>query len=857
MQVTFNDYQLEQLAKRAISVQVADSFGIRSVTDQSELPEGCPTYWTADNGYLPGLLFPWKAEDGRTEYQLRPDTPPKDKNNRPQKYVARSREDGYQPVLWVAKRGTPNGVRIITEGTCQTVVAATYAPEDAWILGIFGCRGWMSDGVNIPDLDTVDGHRVVVALDADMWSNTDVWDAGEQLQAALKAEGAESVSFLKLPASGKVGLDDYLASKPAERRREIFTRCIESSVIEKFPKSRRPKKNRKRLASEGEEVDFFDDNGLRTEDLSNAVRDRYPVALTSEHRVAVYRNGVYHINDMAFKGVLSDLLGNAYRTHYRSTVEEFTAGRLYNDGILLPDRAPSPFLNCANGMVNLLTYEFVPHDPSYMSCAQIPVEWDPDATCPIYDEWIQKSAPQQVEDLEESVSLMLDPSRTPARAVFLWGPSRSGKSTFLRILQHMVGQANRSSVTLHQLVENRFMAANIYGKMLNVAADIPSAHLEDVSIFKMMTGEDPIQADRKHGSQFTYINNALFAFSGNTLPTVGEASNAYSARIKPFNFPNSFEGQEDVTLENKLLRELPGILVRWVKAYRTLIERGRPLKTHEIVRQEFERQSDRVKQFIDECCEIIPSDTHPSTQWSPSDMATSTELASAFKKWAEANNSRHFIGRNRITERVRGLSGVVPVATPKNSKGFNVRIKPQTEWESKSSDLADILNAVSSTQQISQPDTDTVELPIGKPEQTEDVEDVDYSDPEIAELHGGYGNLALGNGYPHTVEDILACARPIPDEERKCRFCGGLKEHVPTEAGELACPYCSGTFSWTMEDPYGFYPKPETSWPGRRCKCPDCRHLPIDYDLLKEWEPKVMARKDKFKARIEQKRRKK
>ena len=37
----------------------------------------------------------------------------------------------------------------------------------------------------------------------------------------------------------------------------------------------------------------------------------------------------------------------------------------------------------------------------------------------------------------------------------------------------LVGKANTSSNTLHQLSDDRFASANLYGKVLNVAADLP------------------------------------------------------------------------------------------------------------------------------------------------------------------------------------------------------------------------------------------------------------------------------------------------------------------------------------------------------------------------------------------------
>jgi putative DNA primase/helicase len=86
---------------------------------------------------------------------------------------------------------------------------------------------------------------------------------------------------------------------------------------------------------------------------------------------------------------------------------------------------------------------------------------------------------------------MLDPTITPTKAVFLFGAARSGKSTYLRLLQEIAGPENYSAVTLHQLSDDRFAAANLYGKMLNVAADLPASHVEDLSTFKMMTGRRP------------------------------------------------------------------------------------------------------------------------------------------------------------------------------------------------------------------------------------------------------------------------------------------------------------------------------------------------------------------------------
>lgn len=420
---------------------------------------------------------------------------------------------------------------------------------------------------------------------------------------------------------------------------------------------------------------FFEKGRLLPATLSEALMATYPMALTQEHRIAVYANGVYGTDGPALTAAVADILGNRFSRGHRGTVEDFLIGRLYTERKMLPAHQDEALLNLRNGMLDLATGVLKSHDPGYMSSVQLPVAWDPDATCPAYERWLSAQIPYQVDDLEETVATMLDPSRTPTKAAFLFGPSRSGKSTFLRLMAAMAGPENVSAVTLHQLSTNRFAAANVYGKILNSAADISAQHVEDLSIFKMMTGEDMIHADRKYGGQFTFTNRALFAFSANELPTIGESSRAYVERIKPFAFSNSFAGHEDASIEVAMLQELQGILARWVRAYQRLQERGRRLPTMPTVAREFEERSDRVKQWLAECCEITGGETACPGGYLPAHEVTSKrQLAREFNAWARTTGGSA-IGERKIFDRLTSGNGVFEVRSNANSSiGLNIRV---------------------------------------------------------------------------------------------------------------------------------------------------------------------------------------
>lgn len=672
---SFSDVQVEILAKRGITPEMAALAGVASVQVEADLPPGCPDYWTVAAGYLPGLLFNYHSPiTGQVVPQLRPDTPVVGADGSVAKYVFAKGAASVMHMarVWQAEDGT--GV-LITEGTCQTIATAAYA-QDGWdVYGIAGCQSWMRAGVPSADLAVVEGRAVLIALDADAATNRAVYDAGVALREACLIQGADSVRFIRVPGGAKSGLDDVLGGQPAERRGAYLTGLID--VAQARPRAEKPEapavrmpKPRKGTGGDGtaEASRWFLDGQLQVKTLSEAIQETTPAALTAEHKVAVYQDGVFKIDGLAFDHAATELLGEEYRLSHVANVESFTAAQLYGAGYVLPARTTEPVMNVANGMVDLRTGEMHPHAPSWASSVQFPVAWDPDATCPTYERWLYSQAADQADDLEETVSMMLDPSLTPSKAMFLFGPARSGKGTMLRIISAIAGAENTSGVDLASLSTDRFAAANVYGKVLNVSGDLAAMHVEDVSMFKKLTGQDLIHGNRKHGAQFFFTNGALFVFGANDLPTVGESSRAYVERIKPFRFSASFAGAEDPSIEQAMMRELPGILVRWVRAYQRRVERGHMLETAPAVRAEFEVASDRVRQFVAARVTVGRGFT------------TTTDLYRAFKDWASEGGGQA-MGKIKFAQRMALVPGAELTVNAVKTRGWNATVQPREQWD--------------------------------------------------------------------------------------------------------------------------------------------------------------------------------
>ena len=646
----------ELLTSSAITDSVIDASGIEST----------PT----------GLRFPWADGVSAPVWQSRPDKPSLDEDGKPVKYVF---PKGAKVPFHKLRDGDDYSRLIIAEGTKQRHAVLSHAPADFAVYGMSGCWGFKH-----ADLSVAEGRDVFLLLDADLDTNADVWTAAEQLTKHLVRHGAKSVAYVATTGTGKEGVDDVLAKLPEDKRASSLRMWL-SQASTKLPK--RPKAKAAKLSDiDSEAIKLFRKVEGRMlfqpMDAANRLLSETPAAITVERNIAVYRDGVYSVDEDAILSGAVKMLGNFYTPGHLKTLSDTLIGHLYAEGLRLPECMAAPWLNCPNTMVDLKTGDTFEHSPEYMSHIQVSVDYRPDMATPVYEKWLAEALRQEghtdadvaalVADIEETAGTMLDPSRTPSKALFLFGPSRSGKSTFLRLLKAVAGAANTSAVTLHELGTDQFATANLYGKMLNVAADLSNAHVSDLSKFKMSTGEDFIHANRKYGQQFDFTNQAMFAFSANELPTVSEASRAYVERMKPFNFPNSFAGREDKTLEDRLMAELPGILARWVKAYGRYLARGGYGATDRVTQSMFEAKSDRVVQFFQDMCSLTEADYGDRLS---SESATGRrDVAVAFNAWAERNDGTK-MGERAFFQRFAQIGGVSEVRVgPKGHRAYNVTV---------------------------------------------------------------------------------------------------------------------------------------------------------------------------------------
>ena len=265
------------------------------------------------------------------------------------------------------------------------------------------------------------------------------------------------------------------------------------------------------------------------------------------------------------KEILEDqTASDKWSSHRANEVVEYIRA----DARELWERPPLDEVNVLNGILNVESRRLRDHDPGFMSPVQIPVAYDPAATCPAWNKFVRETFPEDAQSLAfELPADLITPSRSVQKSILLIGEGSNGKSTYLRALTAFVGSPNTAGVSLHKLESDRFATARLIGKLANICPDLPSTHLTETSAFKAITGGDDLGAEYKYREAFEFRPYCRLVFSANHVPRSGDASHAFFRRWLVVPFERTFEPDEQIPreeLDAKLSdpQELSGVLNR-------------------------------------------------------------------------------------------------------------------------------------------------------------------------------------------------------------------------------------------------------------------------------------------------------
>lgn len=418
---------------------------------------------------------------------------------------------------------------------------------------------------------------------------------------------------------------------------------------------------------------FHPDYGLKAGKLADAVLAQGPVLVDDAGQFWIYRGGVWRpdARGREVKRRAVKLLGERYRPAHLRALLEVMAGTC-------EEFAVEPVSDLINMRSGLLRWAGDPdpvlleHHDACLSSVQLPVEWNPAATCPDFDAFMEAAIPEDDRDRAWQVLGYLMMSGNPLQRLFLLtGGGGNGKGVFLNVVRALVGDDNFSAIPLRRFSETQFASAELHGKLANVCGDIDARFIEDTGRIKELAGDDKIDAERKGKDPFKFLFWGKAIFSANAIPGASDSSKGWLRRWEVINFPYT-PTKPDPSLSARCVtpESLAGIAVKAIDALRMLMERqefSRGASAH-TAHEEFAEKANRVIRWVNDPDSVAVRD---DDCWNKG-----TILVQAFREWEEhdsGDRNRH-TGVQHINELLR-QAGMRP-AIKRGQRGYyGVRIE--------------------------------------------------------------------------------------------------------------------------------------------------------------------------------------
>jgi putative DNA primase/helicase len=281
---------------------------------------------------------------------------------------------------------------------------------------------------------------------------------------------------------------------------------------------------------------------------------------------------------------------------------------------------------------------FGPHDPADLITKIAPVDYDPAAECPEYEQFIARIQPQAAMRtfLHQWFGLSLTGDVSEQKLMFLYGKGANGKSVLVDAVSFVAGDYGETvpieTFLDHGKSRNAGQAtpdlAILPGvRMLRTSEPEKNSRLAE-AMLKLITGGEPILARHLNRDFFKFYPQFKMTISGNYQPGISGADEGIWRRLRkvPFNVTIPKE-ERDIHLSEKLRVEASGILNRLLDGLRLWCDKGliEPDEVTEATAQ-YRSSSDPLGRFLATCIAE-----------SPGDRVQSSVLYQLFEAWCKSS----------------------------------------------------------------------------------------------------------------------------------------------------------------------------------------------------------------------------
>jgi putative DNA primase/helicase len=297
------------------------------------------------------------------------------------------------------------------------------------------------------------------------------------------------------------------------------------------------------------------------------------------------------------------------------------------------DKDPYLF-NAANAAIDLRTGKARPHDRLDYATKLSPVNYDPNAKAPRWEQFLREIFPGHEECCVPFMRRAIGYTMTGCiheECFFVpYGTGRNGKGKLLNTVQYVMGDyardASFDTFVAKRGDEKLNDIAGFRGARLILASESEcSKRLAEAKI-KRMTGGDRVVGEFKYKEQFSYVPSYKIWLVTNYKPRVIGTDDGIWDRMHLILFGEYFgDDRRDPQLEAKLRAEASGILNWCIAAAKEWYVKG--LGSSMCIKsatEEYRKDQNVLGQFLEDRCTVA------SNAW-----ITKGDLYKAYKLWAE------------------------------------------------------------------------------------------------------------------------------------------------------------------------------------------------------------------------------
>lgn len=319
--------------------------------------------------------------------------------------------------------------------------------------------------------------------------------------------------------------------------------------------------------------------------------------------------------------------------------------------------ANSHLVTVANGIYDLDSHTVMPHDPKMLLTKQLPVAFDKDATAPQWEAFLAQSLPDpEIRTyLQKAIGHTLLGNAEQRALFLLHGPSGTGKSVFIRMMEQLFGDFAETATpaTLNASSKTATLTNDLNdlkGKRFVSISELDEGEVLNESLVKRLTGGDTAKSRGLWQENSKWRVQFSMWLATNNLPRLNSDDNAIWRRVKPIGFSQvaADNGGEILRLAEKIFAAEASGILNWVlEGVRMYQEHGlADLAQITDAVEAYRKEVDVVEQFLTDAAE------NQLVVVSEGSEIQSTRLYHIYTSWCQRNGIKAILAHRRFTPRL-------------------------------------------------------------------------------------------------------------------------------------------------------------------------------------------------------------